>query len=72
VPFDKEKPAYGSGIRLGTPAVTSRGFKEEEMRLIAHWIDQTLANKNDEAKLSLINQEVISLTQKLPLYKKGV
>jgi glycine hydroxymethyltransferase len=72
VPFDKEKPAYGSGIRLGTPAVTTRGFKEEEMRMIAHWIDQTLANKNDEAKLSLINQQVISLTQKLPLYKKGV
>jgi len=72
VPFDKEKPAYGSGIRLGTPAITSRGFKEEEMRLIAHWIDQALGHKNDPDQLALINQQVIQLTKKLPLYKKGV
>lgn len=72
VPFDKEKPAYGSGIRIGTPAVTSRGFKEEEMKMIAHWIDQALKSKDDPEKLSQINAEVIQLTKKYPLYKKGV
>ena len=72
VPFDKEKPAYGSGIRIGTPAVTSRGFKEEEMKMIAHWIDQALKSKEDPEKLSQINAEVIQLTKKYPLYKKGV
>ncbi|MDO9629211.1 MAG: serine hydroxymethyltransferase [Acholeplasmataceae bacterium] len=72
LPFDKEKPAYASGIRLGTPAVTTRGFKESEMKLIATWIDLALANKNNPEKLAEINKEVIELTKKYPLYKKGV
>ena len=72
VPFDKEKPAYASGIRLGTPAVTTRGFKEKEMKLIAHWIDRALSNKDDEAILEEINQQVLELTKKYPLYMKGV
>ena len=72
LPFDKEKPAYASGIRLGTPAVTTRGFKEKEMKLIALWIDSALANKNNPEKLVEINKEVIELTKKYPLYKKGV
>ncbi|MBU1142437.1 MAG: serine hydroxymethyltransferase [Firmicutes bacterium] len=72
LPFDKEKPAYASGIRLGTPAVTTRGFKEDEMKLIALWIDSALANKNNPEKLAEINKEVIELTKKYPLYKKGV
>jgi glycine hydroxymethyltransferase len=72
VPFDKEKPAYASGIRLGTPAVTTRGFKENEMKLIAHWIDRALSNKDDEVILEEINQQVLELTKKYPLYMKGV
>ena len=72
VPFDKEKPAYASGIRLGTPAVTTRGFKEKEMILIAHWIDRALSNRNLPEVLDEINKEVMELTQKYPLYKKGV
>ncbi len=72
LPFDKEKPAYASGIRLGTPAVTTRGFKENEMKMIAVWIDSALANKNNPEKLAEINKEVIELTKKYPLYKKGV
>ena len=71
-PFDKEKPAYASGIRLGTPAVTTRGFKEKEMKMIAIWIDSALANKENPEKLAEINKEVIELTKKYPLYKKGV
>jgi len=72
LPFDKEKPAYASGIRIGTPASTTRGFKENEMKLIAEFIDQAFANRNDEAKLAEINSKVIALTRKFPLYKKGV
>jgi len=72
LPFDKEKPAYASGIRLGSPAVTTRGFKEEEMKKIAIWIDSALANKDNPEKLAEINKEVIELTKKYPLYKKGV
>lgn len=72
LPFDKEKPAYGSGIRLGTPAVTTRGFKEEDMRQIAHWIDRALANKQDVHILEDIKHEVLKMTEKYPLYKKGV
>jgi glycine hydroxymethyltransferase len=72
VPFDKEKPAYASGIRLGTPAVTTRGFKENEMKLIAHWIDRALSNKDNEVILEEINQQVLELTKKYPLYMKGV
>lgn len=72
IPFDKEKPAYASGIRLGTPAVTTRGFKEDEMKLIASWIDRALANKDDEEILNEINAQVLELTKKYPLHRKGV
>ncbi len=72
VPFDKEKPAYASGIRLGTPAVTTRGFKEADMKLIAGYIDQALLNRKELSILDQINQKVIELTNKYPLYKKGV
>lgn len=72
VPFDKEKPAYASGIRLGTPAVTTRGFKENEMIQIADWIDRALTHRNQPEVLLEINKEVIELTQKYPLYRKGV
>ena len=72
VPFDKEKPAYASGIRLGTPAVTTRGFKEDDMKLVAKWIDQALIHRNEPEKLLEIKEQVISLTKKYPLYRKGV
>jgi glycine hydroxymethyltransferase len=72
IPFDQEKPAYASGIRLGTPASTTRGFKEKEMIMIANWIDQTLSNHDRPEILEKINQEVKALTTKFPLYKKEV
>jgi len=72
VPFDKEKPAYASGIRLGTPAITSRGFKENDMVQIAKWIDRALTNRQDPEVLATIQQEVMTLTKKYPLYRKGV
>lgn len=72
VPFDTEKPAYASGIRLGTPAVTTRGFKEDDMRLVASFIDQALRHKDNPEIIETIRKKVIEVTKKYPLYTKGV
>ncbi len=68
IPFDKESPFKGSGVRLGTPAVTTRGMKEKEMELIAELIDQTLKAPGDEANLATVRSKVEALTKKFPLY----
>ena len=68
VPYDDEKPAYGSGIRLGTPAITTRGFNELEMEEIALLIDKALTNKNSEEELAVVKKEVIRLAELHPLY----
>ena len=67
IPNDPEKPTVTSGIRIGTPAVTSRGFKEPEMELIAGWIYDCIY-KFDERKEE-ITKEVIALCDKYPIYK---
>lgn len=67
IPGDKEKPAFTSGIRLGTPAMTSRGFKENEFIKVADFIDRALKNKNDEATLKSIKEEVLILLKEHPL-----
>ncbi|MDD4076369.1 MAG: serine hydroxymethyltransferase [Bacilli bacterium] len=69
VPFDDEKPLYTSGIRLGTPAITSRGFKENEMKEIARLIDQALKNSTDNAFLKQLRREVYALTDKYLVYE---
>lgn len=71
IPNDQEKPAYTSGIRLGTPAVTTRGFKEEEMTRIATLIDQALTHRDDALALDHIHEAVYRLTKKFPLHKEG-
>src|SRR3990167_5591995 len=68
IPFDQESPFKGSGVRLGTPAVTTRGMKEREMADIAKWIDETLKAPEDEKNLELIRCEVKGLTKRFPLY----
>ncbi len=68
IPYDTEKPMVTSGIRLGTPAVTTRGFKEKEMVVVAHLIDKALKNRQNEEKLEEIHREVKSLTKKFPIY----
>ena len=68
IPFDKESPFKGSGVRLGTPAVTTRGMKEKEMDLIAELIDETLKAPADEASLARVLSRVEALTHKFPLY----
>lgn len=67
VPFDPRKPFDPSGIRLGTPALTSRGMKENEMMAIANLIDRTLRGATDDNELANIRQEVHDLCQHFPL-----
>lgn len=65
VPFDAEKPSITSGIRIGTPAVTTRGFKEEDMIEIANLIDMVVKEEN----LEEVKSRVTALCEKYPLYK---
>ncbi|MFN0117562.1 MAG: serine hydroxymethyltransferase [Elusimicrobiota bacterium] len=68
IPFDPQKPFIASGIRLGTPAVTTRGMKKKEMVLIASWINKALDHRNDDKGLKLIHGEISKLCRKFPLY----
>lgn len=68
IPFDPQKPAVTSGIRLGTPACTTRGMKEEEMRLIAELIDITLRNRDSSSVLEKVRKAVLDLCASFPLY----
>ncbi len=67
IPFDTAPPIRPSGIRIGTPAVTTRGMKEEEMVRIAAWIAQALSNPEDQAALHAIRDEVRALNEQFPL-----
>ena len=68
IPFDKNPPMKPSGIRIGTPALTTRGMKEDEMRIIAKWIGRALEHRNDGAKLAEIRGQVSELAEEFPLY----
>ncbi len=68
VPGETRTAMDPSGIRLGTPALTTRGMKEEEMKIIAMWIDEAIKNKDDEEKLTEIKNRVKELNKKFPLY----
>jgi RpiB/LacA/LacB family sugar-phosphate isomerase len=67
IPFDTEKITLGGGIRVGTPAVTTRGMKEEEMMEIADLIERALSNKDNPAELAGVREEVRALTRRYPL-----
>ncbi|WP_258392279.1 serine hydroxymethyltransferase [Dolosigranulum pigrum] len=69
IPFETKSPFVTSGIRIGTPAITSRGFDEEDARKVAELIVRTLRAKANEAEQEAIRQEVKALTDKNPLYK---
>ena len=68
IPNDPEKPWIASGIRLGSPAMTTRGLKESEFKEIAKLIDTAIINKNNETKLGSLKEEVHILCGKHPLY----
>ncbi|MCD7979082.1 MAG: serine hydroxymethyltransferase [Fusobacterium sp.] len=68
IPYDTEKPMVTSGIRIGSPAMTTRGMKEEEMKQIANFILQVVDNIDDDKKLTEIREQVKELCLKFPLY----
>jgi glycine hydroxymethyltransferase len=68
IPYDTNPPMKPSGIRIGTPALTTRGMKEPEMRVIAGWIAQALQHRSDESKLQQIRGQVLEMAEKFPLY----
>jgi len=68
IPDDPRPPMDPSGIRLGTPALTTRGMKEDEMKIIAGWIDEAVMAKDDDSKLADIRRRVKELTDRFPLY----
>jgi len=69
IPNDPEKPFVTSGIRLGTPAITARGFKEEETKQVAQFILTVLGNIDNSEKISKVKEQVTELTGRFPLYK---
>lgn len=69
IPFETLSPFKTSGIRIGTPAITSRGFKEEDAAKVAELIVKVLSNKDDADVLAQVKQEVKNLTDKYPIYK---
>ena len=69
IPFDQRKPMDPSGIRLGTPALTARGMKEKEMKIIGHLISQVLKNINNEDVIRQTKKAVEELTAQFPIYK---
>jgi glycine hydroxymethyltransferase len=69
IPNDPEKPFVTSGVRIGTPAMTTRGFKDEEARMTANLIADVLDNPHDEANIAAVRAKVHALTAKFPVYK---
>ena len=69
IPNDPEKPFITSGVRLGTPAVTTRGLKEEQMKIIGRLILKVLENVNDDKAIAEVKKEVVGLMKNFPLYK---
>src|SRR3954463_8415099 len=68
IPFDTNPPMKPSGIRVGTPALTTRGMKENEMRQIGRWIAESLLHRSDAAVLSKVRRQVLELCETFPLY----
>jgi glycine hydroxymethyltransferase len=68
IPFDTNPPLKPSGIRIGTPAVTTRGMKEAEMRQVGRWIAEALNNRSDAPALARIRKQVLALCESFPLY----
>ena len=72
IPYDPNPPLVASGIRIGSPAVTTRGIGEAEMVLIADWISEVLGAPEDEAVHASVHQRVGELTERFPLYPELV
>ena len=68
VPYDSRSPFTTSGIRVGAPAITTRGLKEDQMPLIVEYIDTVIANIENEAKIASVRAEVNKMMKDLPLF----
>ena len=68
IPFDTNPPMKPSGIRIGTPALTTRGMKEAEMRQIGSWIAESLLHRAEPGVLSKVRKQVLGLCEAFPLY----
>jgi glycine hydroxymethyltransferase len=68
VPNDPQSPFVTSGIRIGTPAITTRGFKEAESRELANWICDVLDDVNNQETIAAVKQKVLDVCKKLPVY----
>jgi glycine hydroxymethyltransferase len=68
IPFDQNPPMNPSGIRLGTPAVTTRGLREPEMRQIGRWIAEVVLDIGNEAVIDKVKRQVLELADRFPLY----
>jgi len=68
IPFDTNPPMKPSGIRIGSPALTTRGMKEREMRQIALWISEVLHSRTDTAVLARVRRQVLDMAEAFPLY----
>jgi len=68
IPYDTNPPMKPSGIRIGTPALTTRGMGEREMKVIGGWITEALDNRNDGATLRRIRSQVLDMANRFPLY----
>lgn len=68
IPFDPEKPLVTSGIRIGTPAISTRGFEKEQAIAVVHLIDEAIRGRHDEKKLSKIKEQVAILCEKFPIF----
>ena len=70
IPGDKRSPFVTSGIRLGTPAITTRGMKDEQMKEIGKWMLKALSSPGNESVLNEIRDQVIKLCESFPIYTK--
>jgi glycine hydroxymethyltransferase len=68
IPFDVNPPMKPSGIRIGTPALTTRGMKEEEMRQVGRWISEALHGRTEASVLGKVRKQVLTLAEAFPLY----
>jgi glycine hydroxymethyltransferase len=68
IPNDPQKPMVTSGLRIGTPALTTRGFKEEEARLTANLVADVLDNPRDQSNIAAVREQVQALTRRFPVY----
>jgi glycine hydroxymethyltransferase len=69
VPDDSRGPMDPSGIRIGVPAITTRGMKEKEIKIICKWIKDAIKNRNNEKLLKKIRKDVVKMCKKFPIYK---